>query len=511
MSRKTPSVVLVGRPNVGKSTLFNRMTGSRRAIVGPIAGTTRDALARPVVWRGVSFQLFDTGGLYGESEDPLHELVVQQGRRAIVGADLLVLLVDGREGLTPGDERIARELRETGRPVLLAINKTDDKRSQKSAMEFFQLGFDPVIEISAEHGHGVAELLDEMVKRLEEKGARASGLVARDLGLANNEEMPAPGPQPPASEQETRVAIVGRPNVGKSSLVNRLLREERVLVSDMPGTTRDAIDSPLLWHRRHFRIIDTAGMRRPGRISRGGKVEMVSVALAKEAIADADVVALIIDANTGAADQDAAIGGEADRAGRGIVIVANKWDLVKSQDHTFVESFDETLRHGMRFLDYAPILHISALTGERAGKVLETIDKVAAARRMRVPTPALNKFLEAVTSANPPVSPGRKHVRILYAAQIGVAPPSFVFFTNVATTFHFSYERFLINQLRQKFGFVGSPIRIQVRRRDRNTNVGGERKDRGVRQSQKASQHRQGQQERKDRRARKNRRDRKEQ
>jgi GTP-binding protein len=450
---------------VGKSTLFNRMTGSRRAIVAPIAGTTRDALARPVVWRGVSFQLFDTGGLYGESEDPLHELVVQQGRRAIVGADLLVLLVDGREGLVPGDERIARELRETGRPVLLAINKTDDKRSQKSAMEFFQLGFDPVIEISAEHGLGVAELLDEMVTRLEEKGARASGLGARDSGLENDEEIPAPSPQPPVSEQETRVAIVGRPNVGKSSLVNRLLREERVLVSDMPGTTRDAIDSPLLWHRRHFRIIDTAGMRRPGRISRGGKVEMVSVALAKEAIADADVVALIIDANTGAADQDAAIGGEADRAGRGIVIVANKWDLVKSQDPTFVESFDETLRHGMRFLDYAPILHISALTGERAGKVLETIDKVAAARRMRVPTPALNKFLEAVTSANPPVSPGRKHVRILYAAQIGVAPPSFVFFTNVATTFHFSYERYLVNQLREQFGFVGTPIRVQVRRR----------------------------------------------
>jgi len=238
-----------------------------------------------------------------------------------------------------------------------------------------------------------------------------------------------------------------------------------VLVSDMPGTTRDAIDAPLTWHKRQFRIIDTAGMRRPGRVRGGGKVEMVSVALAKESIANADVVALIIDANTGASDQDAAIGGEADRAGRGIVIVANKWDLVKSQDQNFVKAFDDTLRHGMRFLDYAPILHISALTGERAGKVLETIDKVAAARRTRVPTPALNKFLEEVTAANPPVSPGRKHVRIMYAAQIGIAPPSFVFFTNVATTFHFSYERFLINQLRQKFGFVGSPIRVQVRRR----------------------------------------------
>ncbi len=506
MSRKSPSVVLVGRPNVGKSTLFNRMTGSRRAIVAPIAGTTRDALARPVVWRGVSFELFDTGGLYGASEDPLHELVVKHGQHAIANANLLVLLVDGREGLIPGDERIARELRETGRPVLLAINKTDDKRSQKSALEFFQLGFDPVLEISAEHGTGVAELMDEIVKEL---GAGSSALAGGTEHPAPRTEQLAPGTQllaPAVVDTETLIAIVGRPNVGKSSLVNRLLREERVLVSDMPGTTRDAIDAPLLWHRRRFRIIDTAGMRRPGRVRTGGKVELVSVALAKESIADADVVALIIDASTGASDLDAAIGGEADRAGRGIVIVVNKWDLVKSQDQNFVKVFDDTLRHGMRFLDYAPILHISALTGERAGKVLETIDKVGAARRTRVPTPALNTFVEQVTAANPPVSPGRKHVRIMYAAQIGVAPPSFVFFTNVATTFHFSYERFLINKLREEFGFIGSPIRIQGRRRDRNTNVGGTRKPR-PRHDQHASAI---QRERKDRRARKNRRDKRE-
>src|SRR3954467_1298291 len=471
MPRKSPSVVLVGRPNVGKSTLFNRMTGSRRAIVAPVAGTTRDALARPVVWRGTAFKLFDTGGLYGESEDPLHELVVQQGQRAIAHADLLVFLVDGREGLVPGDQRIARELRETGVPTLLAINKTDDKRSMKSALEFFQLGFDPVLEISAEHGTGVAELMDVIVDTLMARGVELDDSRSDAAAAADESSEPAPSKTRPAEpDPETRVAIVGRPNVGKSSLVNRLLREERVLVSDMPGTTRDAIDSPLLWHRRHFRIIDTAGMRRPGRVSRGGKVEMVSVALAKESIADADVVALIIDASTGASDQDAAIGGEADRAGRGIVIVANKWDLVKTTDHTYVQTFDDTLRQGMRFLDYAPILHISALTGERTTRVLETIDKVAAARRQRVPTPVLKKFVERVPAATPPVSPGRKHVRIMYAAQIGVAPPSFVFFTNVATTFHFSYERFLINQLRDKFGFVGSPIRIQVRRRDR---VGG--------------------------------------
>jgi GTP-binding protein len=452
MAHERLSVVLVGRPNVGKSTLFNRMTGSRRAIVAPVAGTTRDALARAVEWRGRSFELFDTGGLFGASEDPLHDLVVEQGQRAVKRADLLVFLVDGREGLVPGDEQIAGELRKTGRPVLLAVNKTDDKRA-RNIVDFYRFGFEPVFEISAEHGDGVAELLDAIIDR--------SGT---ELGL----DKPSSAAAAQRSEQErreTRVAIVGRPNVGKSSLVNRLLREQRVLVSDMPGTTRDAIDASLTWHKQKFRIVDTAGMRRPGRVGSGGKVEVVSVALAKASIADADVVVLMIDADEGATDLDAAIGGEADRAGRGIVIAANKWDLTKGRGPDFVTEFDTALRRKMRFLDYAPIIHISALTGERTGKVLETIDRVAAARRQRVPTPALNKFIEVVTAANPPVSPGRRHVRILYAAQIGVAPPSFAFFTNVATTFHFSYERYLVNKLREEFGFTGSPIRLQVRRR----------------------------------------------
>jgi GTPase len=472
MARKAASVVLVGRPNVGKSTLFNRMTGKRQAIVAPLPGTTRDALERSVTWRTTTFNLFDTGGLYGASEDPLHELVVVQGKRAIEGADLLVFVTDGREGLVGGDETIATELRATGLPVLLAVNKFDDKRARNGTLEFYRLGIDPVFEISAEHGLGVAELLDEIVEKLE------AGGWAGSQGPADSERTsPDPSPQTAAST-ETGVAFVGRPNVGKSSLVNRLLREERVMVSEMPGTTRDAIDSPLLWHRRRFRIVDTAGMRRPGKVSGGGPVEMVSVAGAKRAIFDADVVVLVIDAAAGASDQDAAIGGEADRAGRGIVIVANKWDLVKDRGPDYSTVFDEATRHGMRFLDYAPILHISAMTGERTPKVLETIDKIAHTRRMRVPTPELNKFVEALTAANPPVSPGRTHVRILYAAQIGVAPPSFVFFTNVATTLHFSYERFLVNQLREKFGFVGTPIRIQVRRRAKG---GGPRKARPAR------------------------------
>ena len=468
MARKLASVVLVGRPNVGKSTLFNRISGSRRAIVAPIAGTTRDSLAVPVNWQGSDFRLADTGGLYGASEDPLHELVVEQGKRAIAGADLLIFLVDGREGLVAGDEAIAGELRRTGLPVILAVNKTDDKRARAGVSDFYQLGFEPVIEVSAEHGSGVGDLLDEVVDRLRSLGFKSQDAAASASAHPDEDEALSLRPQPSAlSPNETSVAIVGRPNVGKSSLLNRLLKEERVLVSDMPGTTRDAIDASLTWHRRQFRIIDTAGMRRPGRVRGGGKVELVSVAAAKKAIVDADVVALLIDSKEGATDQDAAIGGEADRAGRGIVIVANKWDLVKSSDPGFVKKFDEDLRHKMRFLDYAPILHISALTGERSPKVLETIDKVAAARRKRVPTPELNRFLEEVTAANPPVSPGRKHVRIMYAAQIGVAPPSFVFFTNVATTFHFSYERFLVNRLRDQFGFIGTPIRLKVRRRNK--------------------------------------------
>jgi len=479
MARKLTSVVLVGRPNVGKSTLFNRITGSRRAIVAPVAGTTRDALARPASWAGRSFELFDTGGLYGASEDPLHELVVRQGQRAIAGADLLVFLVDGREGLVAGDRTIAGELRQIGVPVVVAVNKTDDKRA--SALDFYELGFEPIVEVSAEHGTGVAELLDEIVKTIRPDGAGAQGGATEEGGASSahardrrkggvgaerdvhaGTELARPED---ARIEELRVAVVGRPNVGKSSLLNRLLKEERVLVSDMPGTTRDAIDAVLVWHKRRFRIVDTAGMRRAGRVKTGGQVELVSVAGAKQAIFDADVVALLIDSNEGPTDQDAAIGGEADRAGRGVLIVANKWDLVKSQDQEFVKTFDDEVRRKMKFLDYAPILHVSALTGERAPKVLETIDKIAIARRQRVPSSALQKFLEAITAANPPVSPGRRQVRIMYAAQVGVAPPSFVFFTNVATTFHFSYERFLVNQLRERFGFFGTPIRIQVRRR----------------------------------------------
>jgi GTPase len=438
----SPAVVLVGRPNVGKSTLYNRITGSRRAIVGPIAGTTRDTNSHPADWRGTPFTLVDTGGLFGASEDPLHELVVQHGRKALASADLIVFVVDGREGLVPADEEIASSLRSSSVPVILAVNKTDDRRARGRSLEFYRLGFEPVVEIAAEHGEGTGDLLDEVVARLP---------AARDGGV-------------PVESPHVAVAIVGRPNVGKSSLLNRMLREERSIVSELPGTTRDSVDALLRWHRRTFRIVDTAGIRRAGRVARSGQVEAVSVVLARRAIEKADVAVLVIDASQGATDQDGAIAGEADKAGCGIVIAANKWDLTKGRGADYSKTFDEDLRRQLKFLDYAPILHISASTGERTAKVLETIDKVAEARQIRVPTGELNRFLKAVTAVHPPVSPGRRHVRILYAAQTSVAPPTFVFFTNVATEFHFSYQRFLANRLRESFGLMGTPIRVQVRK-----------------------------------------------
>ena len=440
-----PTVVLVGRPNVGKSTLFNRITGSRRAIVTPIAGTTRDTIAQPAEWLGTSFSLVDTGGLFGASLDPFHDLVVEHGRRAISTADVVVFIVDGREGLVPGDEEIAAALHTIQAPVVLAVNKTDDRRARGRALEFYRLGFDPVIEMAAEHGQGVGDLLDEVVARLP--------AVRRD------------GTPAPPKETETRVAIVGRPNVGKSSLLNRLLREERAIVSDIPGTTRDTVDAILKWHKRMFRILDTAGIRRPGRVARAGQVESVSVLIARRAIEQADVAVLVVDASEGATDQDGAIAGEAEKTGCGVIVAVNKWDLMKGRGPEFVKEFDEELHRQLKFLDYAPVLHISARTGERTPKLLETIDRVAEARMHRIPTAELNRFVQAVTAVHPPASPGRREVRILYAAQTAVAPPTFVFFTNVATSFHFSYERFLKNRLRESFGLQGSPIRIEVRRR----------------------------------------------
>ena len=440
-SKELPAVVLVGRPNVGKSTLFNRVAGRRRAIVDATAGTTRDVIEQPANWRTVPFLLTDTAGMFGRSEDPLQKIVHDHGRKAVSNAAVFVFVVDGREGLVSADYEIADAVRSTGRPGIGAINKTDDRRAQAGVLDFYELGFEPVMEISAEHGLGVGDLLDEIIERLP----------------AKSEEQKAEAPEP-------RIAIVGRPNVGKSSLVNRILREERMLVSEHAGTTRDAVDTGFRWHQRQFRIVDTAGIRKPGRVARSGAVEAVSVLSAKRSIADADVVVLVIDATLGAADQDGAIAGEAERAGRSVIIAVNKWDLVKGEGQDFSTTFDDKLRFQLKFLEYAPIVHLSALTGERTPKLLEVVDRVMAERTRRVPTPELNRFLQEITAAHPMPS-GKRAVRILYAAQVGVAPPTFALFTNVQTELHFSYERFLKNRLREKFGFSGTPIRIQLRKR----------------------------------------------
>lgn len=462
MSHKPlPRVVLVGRPNVGKSTLFNRLSGERRSIVTSIAGTTRDVITHPVTWGDARFDLTDTGGLFGASEDPLHELVVERGQRALKSADLIVFVVDGREGLIPGDQEIAAAARETGVPVILAINKMDDRRGRDGALELYKMGFDSVVEISAEHGQAVGDLLEVIVGILPQARARAVEPDALDALAAPD----APdAPDAPASS-ETAIAIVGRPNAGKSSLVNRLLREERMIVSEMPGTTRDSVDSLLTWHRRQFRIVDTAGIRKPGKVSKSGQVETLSVMLAKRAIERADVVVLVIDATVGPTDQDGAIAGAAKDAGRGVIVAANKWDLMKEQGPEAAKVFDENLRYQLKFLDFAPILHISAATGERTPKLLEMVDKVYAATRKRVPTGELNRFIEKITGAAPPVTASRRNMRVMYAAQAAVAPPTFILFTNSLTKLHFSYERFLENRLREEYGFLGAPIRIQIRGR----------------------------------------------
>ena len=504
-----PTVVLVGRPNVGKSTLFNRITGTRRSIVAPIAGTTRDAIQQPAEWQQNRFQLVDTGGLFGATTDPLHALVVAHGLAYLKQADLIVFVVDAREGLVPGDLEIATALRRLNTPVIVAVNKTDDRKAAVNLPEFHQFGFEPVIEIAAEHGSGVAELLDEVKARFpaatisEEEAALEDGdadEIEDELAHLDRPGVGGPGRRNegssdaddqddedagggaedvdadgdpiernplivPPMPDELPVAIVGRPNVGKLSLVNRLLRQDRMVVSNIPGTTRDAVDVVLHWHKQKFRIVDTAGMRRPGKVKEGGQIEAVSVLIAKRAMTQAQVAVLVLDAVEGPTDRDAAIAGEAQTLGLSLILAVNKWDLVKGRDQEWVREFDDKLRYYMKFLDYAPLLHISALTGDRTGRVLQTVARVAEARRRKVSTSKLNKFIDRVTKAHPPAAKGKRDVRILYATQTAIEPPEFMIFTNVATELHFSYERFLTNQLREEFGFEGSPIRLKVRRR----------------------------------------------
>jgi GTP-binding protein len=405
-------------------------------------------LARPVEWQQRVFTLVDTGGVVGASEDPMRELVADRGRREAGAVDLVVFVVDGREGPVPADDEVARDLRVAGVPVVLAINKMDDRRARDRVPEFHRFGFEPIVEIAAEHGQGIGDLLDEVVERLP----------AAQVATASETEQPG-------TIAEPGIVVVGRPNVGKSSLMNRLLREDRVLVSPTPGTTRDAIDEVIRWHRREFRIVDTAGIRRPGRVARGGQVEAVSVVRARHAMEKADVAVLVVDAAAGVGKRDASIAGEAEQAGCGVIIAANKWDLVKERGPDFAKEFDERLRDALKFAEFAPIVHLSAMTGERTDRLLGLIDEVDAARRRQVTTGELNRVLKRATEAQSPSGVGSGSVHIRYGVQTGVAPPIFTLFTSRGIRLHFSYERYIQNRLREAFGFKGTPIRLKVRGR----------------------------------------------
>lgn len=425
----------MGRPNVGKSTLFNRICGRRRAIVDRRPGSTRDRNYAQVERDGRSFELVDTGGLLLATDDPLLGPASDQARAAIREATLVVLVVDGRAGLLPDDEEIARQLRRESGQVIVAVNKVEG--STDPIGEFPRLGFETLFPVSAEHAHGVGELLEEVLARLPDASAAAEG----------GDALP--------------VALVGRPNVGKSSLLNRLLRAERSLVSPVPGTTRDAVDSLLELGGRRYRLVDTAGIRRVRALKES--VDHVSVVQARRSLERASVALLVTDASEGIREMDATIGGYAHESGRGVVIVLNKWDLVEGAAQSQLE---QQVRDELKFLAYAPIVATSAATGKGIKTLFKRIDAVAAAQTQRVNTAQLNRVIErAVRDHAPPSARAGKPVRILYCAQIGVLPPTFALTLSQRTSLHFSYRRFLENRIRQAFGFGGTPIVLKLRTR----------------------------------------------
>ena len=432
-----PRIALVGRPNVGKSTLFNRICARRKAITDRRPGSTRDRNYAQVAWQGAAFELIDTGGLLLGTADPLLGPAVEQVQLAIAEADAVLFLVDGRAGLLPDDEEIGRELRREGKRVILVVNKVEGPTGNPS--EFARLGFEPVFTISAEHGQGVGDLLD----------AALEGLPRTELA----EEESAP----------LRLALVGRPNVGKSSILNRLLGADRAVVSAIPGTTRDSVDSPFERAGRRYLLVDTAGIRRVRLLKEN--VDHVSVVQARRAIERADVGLVILDAESGLRDMDATIAGKVLDAGAGVVIVVNKWDTARAGGLS-QGGFEQDIRDHLKFLAWAPIIFVSAATGRGMDQLLEAAGKVEDSRRFRVTTGELNRLLARVTQAHTP-KPDRGHrpVKILFGSQIGTAPPTFVLSLNQPTDLHFSYMRYLENRIRESFGFEGTPLRLKTRHR----------------------------------------------
>lgn len=436
-----PIVAIVGRPNVGKSTLFNRIAGERIAIVEDKPGVTRDRIFSRGEWSGREFHLIDTGGLEFGQQDEVTSHIRQQAELAIEEADVIVLAVDGREGVTPTDEEVSRLLHRSNKPVVLAVNKLDHVKHYEEAYEFYRLGFEEVIPLSSLHGTGTGDLLDQVVKHF-----------------------------PPATEEfydndTIRVSIIGRPNVGKSSLVNRILGEERVIVSPVAGTTRDAIDTPITRDGQDFVIIDTAGMRKRGRVYES--TEKYSVIRALRAIERADVAVVVLDGEEGVTEQDKRVAGIAHDAGKAVMFVINKWDAVEKDDKTMNRFSREVMDH-FSFMDYAPMLFISAKTGQRVSKVLPLVQEVAEQHALRISTSVLNQVLQdAVMATPPPASKGRR-ARFSYGTQVAVKPPAIVLFVNDPELFHFSYVRYLENQLREAFGFKGTPVRLLLRKKNKD-------------------------------------------
>ncbi|MDO8670736.1 MAG: ribosome biogenesis GTPase Der [Dehalococcoidia bacterium] len=435
-----PIVAIVGRPNVGKSTLFNRIVGHRVAIVEDIPGTTRDRLYGDAEWMGKEFTLVDTGGLEPGSPDEWAERIREQVEIAIEEADVIVFLTDARDGLTEVDREITDLLRRTTQPVLLGVNKVDNEQRRLEAVEFFALSLGEPITLSAFHGTGTGDLLDTLVSHFP------AAFEEEEIGKA------------------AKIAIVGRPNVGKSMLLNCLLGEERVIVSEVPGTTRDAIDTVLDWEGERVLLIDTAGIRRRGKIE--GGVEKYSVMRSLRAIERADVVLLILDAAEAMTAQDAHIAGYAYEAYKGMVIVVNKWDLVADSGETH-DDYTRHIREDIKFLPSAPILFISAKTGQGVDQILPAVMKVKHEREKRIPTAQLNTSVtEAVLGHSPPSARGRR-LKVLYTTQAEVNPPTFVFFVNDPKLLHFSYQRYLENKLREAFGFDGTPIKLILKPREK--------------------------------------------
>jgi GTPase len=475
------TLAIVGRPNVGKSTLFNRIVGSRRAIVGDEPGITRDRLYGDAEWRGRALRIVDTGGIQPEEKDFIPSEIFRQARVALDEAAAIVLVVDGRTELTAPDLELARLLRKTGRPLFLAVNKVDSDKQSSLVDDFHSLGIRGMFPISAEHGRGVDDLLDAVLEVLPPaKEPDADAELAEEAQADEGSEPAGLSPAEIEAEHETKVAIIGHPNVGKSTLLNALTASDRAIVSPIPGTTRDAVDEIVERHGRRFRFIDTAGIRRKGKTHL--MAEKLSVVMARKHLEAADIALLVIDATEGVSQLDASIAGYAHESGRSVIIVVNKWDLVtsgqkKSERPTKAsrmreskrpgdrDAYEERLRYDLKFLSYAPIVFISANTGKGVERIFPLIEKVAAERRKRISTSQMNRFIERVDFERASV-PMRSRVKILYMTQASVAPPAFVLFTNRAVKLHFSYQRFLENQIRDAFGFVGTPIWIKNRARN---------------------------------------------